>query len=87
MFIRLYNAENEAFRKKLKKYVARIDKILRRGTVTAQEIMSIHGNLVFAANVAPFGGPFLAPLSSLVAGKKKWEALTLSALARLSLRI
>jgi len=72
---------------KVKKYVARIDKALRGDTVTAQEIMSLHGNLVFAANVAPFGRPFLAPLSSLVAGRRKGDAIKLTALARLSLGV
>ena len=86
----LYDSTTRKMRssaKKVKKYVARIDKILRRETVTAQEIMSIQGNLVFAANVTPFGRPFLASLSSLVAGKKKGKALKLSSLALLSLRI
>ena len=49
--------------------------------------MALHGNLVFAAGVAQFGRPFLASLSSLVAGKKKWEVVTLTKLARLSLRV
>ena len=73
--------------KKVKKYVARIEHALREETMTAQEIMSLHGNLVFAANVAPFGRPFLAPLSNLVAGKEKWEVIRLTSLARLSLRM
>ena len=73
--------------KKVEKYLLRINEALQANTVTAQEIMALHGNLVFAAGVAPFGRPFLASLSSLVAGKKKWEVVTLTKLARLSLRV
>ena len=49
--------------------------------------MALHGNLVFATGVAQFGRPFLASLSSLVAGKKKREAVTLTKLAQLSLLV
>ena len=86
----LYDSTTRKMRssaKKVKNYVARIDKALQADSVTVQEIMTLHGNLVFAANAAPFGRPFLAPLSCLVAGKKKWEVLKLTELARLSLHI
>ena len=73
--------------KKVEKYLLRINEALQANTLTAQEIMALHGNVVFAAGVAPFGRPFLASLSSLVAGKKKWEVVTLTKLAQLSLRV
>ena len=48
--------------------------------------MSLHGNLNFAANVAPFGKPFLAVLSNLVAGRPLNEEVKLNELARMRLR-
>ena len=49
--------------------------------------MSIHGNLNFAANVAPFGKPFLAVLSNLTIGCSKNDIVEIGYLASLGLRI
>ena len=72
---------------KVERYLARIDKALRAKSLPVREILSLHGNLMFAANVAPFGRPFLAALSDLTAGRKNWEVVELTELTRLSLRI
>ena len=72
---------------KVEKYIARIDKTLRAETLPVREILSLHDNLMFAANVAPFGRPFLAALSNLTAGRNNWEVVELTELTRLSLRI
>ena len=72
---------------KVEKYMARIDKTLRAQTLSVQEILSLHGNLMFAANVTPFGLTFLAALSNLTAGRKKWEVVELTELTRLSLSV
>ena len=73
--------------KKIKKYVSRIEALLETSTGLVQTLMSLHGNLNFAANVAPFGKPFLAVLSNLVAGRPLNEEVKLNELARMSLRI
>lgn len=72
---------------KVEKYVSRIDEALRGESMAAHKIMSLHGNLSFAATAAPFGRPFLSSLSSLVAGKKKTDVVTLNEPAAMCLRI
>ena len=72
---------------KVKKYVKRIDELLTTNRARVDTIMSIHGNLNFAANVAPFGRPFLATLSNLIIGHKKSDFVEIGDLASLSLRI
>ena len=62
---------------KVQKYVRRIDELLTTNVARADTIMSIHGNLNFAANVAPFGRPFLATLSKLIIGQKRVTSLRL----------
>ena len=49
--------------------------------------MSIHGNLNFAANVTPFGRPFLATLSNLTMGRNKSDMVVIGPLAQMGLRI
>ena len=71
----------------MNKYVRRIDELLTTNVARADTIMSIHGNLNFAANVAPFGRPFLATLSNLTIGRKKSDLVEIGSLASLSLRI
>ena len=71
---------------KVTKYVVRIDRALSEEILT-EELMSLHGNLSFAANVAPFGKPFLATLSSLLVGCTKKDIVKLDRLAKLGLRI
>ena len=57
--------------RKIKKYVARIDELLLAKRAQVSTLMSIHGNLNFVANAAPFGRPFLALLSNLLIGRQK----------------
>ena len=52
-----------------------------------EEIYSIHGNLNYAAEVAPFGRPFLAPLITLTLGKKLRDDVEVTPLVKMSLRI
>ena len=86
----LFDSTNRRMRSadaKVAKYVGRINELLPRGNASAPDIMSLHGNLSFAANVAPFGRPFLAALSALVIRRKKADVVTLGNLARLCLRV
>ena len=86
----LFDSTNRRMRSsdsKVAKYVGRINELLMVGRASVKNIMSLHGNLVFAANVAPFGRPFLAALSALVIGRKLGEIVALGRLARLCLRI
>ena len=73
--------------KKISKYVARIDAALSSVTVPVKDIMSLHGNLCFAGNVAPFGKPFLAALSSLMAARQPQERVRLDDKAKMGLAI
>ena len=52
--------------KKVKKYCERIDRILTSSTVTVRDLESLHGNLNYAAAVAPFARPFLVPLTETI---------------------
>ena len=72
---------------KVSKYVGRIDSALSSGVILVKDLMSLHGNLSFAANVAPFGKPFLATLTNLLVGYTGKETVKLDRLAKLSLRI
>ena len=72
---------------KVKKYIIRIDQLLTAKVARVDEIMSIHGNLNFAANVAPFGRPFLATLSNLTIGRNKSDIVEIGKLASMGLRI
>ena len=86
----LYDSVSQKMRSapsKVTKYVARIDKALSNEEILAEELVSLHGNLAFAANVAPFGKPFLAALSSLLIGCTKKDIVKLDRLAKLGLRI
>ena len=86
----LFDSVNRRMRsseKKVKKYISRIDETLTSDVVLVSTIMSLHGNLAFAANVAPFGRPFLASLSNLASGRRKTQKVKLTALVKLSLRV
>ena len=72
---------------KVSKYLGRIDSALSSGVILVKDLMSLHGNLSFAANVAPFGKPFLAALTNLLVGYTGKETVKLDRLAKLSLRI
>ena len=86
----LFDSETKRMKsseKKIKKYVARIDALLDSDTVLVRTLVSLHGNLNFASNVAPFGTPFLAVLTNLVAGRGMEEVVSVNELTRMSLRI
>ena len=72
---------------KVFKYVTRIDAILASETVQVLDLMSLHGNLCFAANVAPFGKPFLAAISCLMAGRHRYDTVRLNDMSKMGLRI
>ena len=55
-------------KKKVEKYVSRIDEALESPSISVRKLMSLHGNLTYAAVVAPFGRPFLAALSGTIVG-------------------
>ena len=69
--------------KKVTKYISRIDEALETVDIPVKKVMSLHGNLVFAAAVAPFGKPFLAALSNLVIGKSTSATVRLTPIARM----
>ena len=73
--------------KKVNKYISRINEALETIDIPVKKVMSLHGNLVFAAAVAPFGRPFLAALSNLVVGKSTRAVVQLTPMARMCLRI
>ena len=86
----LYDSTSKLLRvapAKVEKYVSRIDDALRDISMPAHKIMSLHGNLNFAATAAPFGRPFLSSLSGLVAGRTKNDVVTLNDTAAMCLRI
>ena len=67
--------------------MSRITELLSKNTCVAKDIHRIHGNLNYAAQVTPFGRPFLAPLSKLVVQKNLKDTVIINDLAKRSLRI
>ena len=73
--------------KKIIKYLSRIEQLLRSDTSTVENLLKIHGNLNYAAEVSPFGRPFLAALIRPTVGKKPKDSVEVTSLARMGLRI
>ena len=69
------------------KYRLRRASMLIIDTTTRNELERIHGFLNYMAYVKPFGRPLLRHLTDAMAGMKEGEPITLSPLARLSLKI
>ena len=69
------------------KYLSGIAELLSKNTCVAKDIDRIHGNLNYAAQVTPFGRPFLAPLTKLVVHKNLKDTVIITDLAKRSLRI
>ena len=69
------------------KYLKRIEELLGKTVTTVKSLQKIHGNLNYAAEVTPFGRPFLAPLVTPTIGKEPAEVVTVPPLAKVSLRI
>ena len=66
----LYDSVSQKVRtaeKKRKKYIKRITDLLKTSTTTVTTLQKLHGNLNYAAEVTPFGRPFLAPLTNAIA--------------------
>ena len=49
--------------------------------------MKVHENLNYAAGVTPFGRPFLAPLTSATVGKEPTDAVPVTPIIKIGLRI
>ena len=73
--------------KKRSKYMSRIDELLRASVVTVEDLLKIHGNLNYAAEVSPFGRPFLAPIMNRTAGLQKKDLVVLSTIDKMCLRV
>ena len=86
----LWDSKNKHVRtspKKREKYLSRITELLSKNECVAKEVHKLHGNLNYAAQVAPFGRPFLAPLTNLVTGKNLTDTVIIDDMARRSLRV
>ena len=73
--------------KKKRKYLARIMNLLSRDNASVKEILQIHGNLNYAAEVIPFGRPFLAPLSNLTVEHEQKDMVNICPLSKMGLRV
>ena len=73
--------------KKVAKYIERINEALEAEELTVKQLMSLHGNLAFAAVVTPFGRPFLSALTDLVTGRDLKSTARITPLAKMGLRI
>ena len=69
------------------KYFNRIHNLLEKSNATVQEILQLHGNLNYAALVAPFGRPFLASLTDCTRGRENQDIVPLTKLVKSCLRI
>ena len=73
--------------KKKRKYLARITNLLAKDNASVKEILQIHGNLNYAAEVTPFGRPFLAPLSNLTVEHEQKDMVNICPLSKMGLRV
>ena len=73
--------------KKVEKYSQKIDNILKSSTVKVRDVESLHGNLTYAASVAPFARPFLVPFTNTIIGRQRHQTVRVSAALRSSLII
>ena len=73
--------------KKVNKYCERIDRMLNSSTVTVRDLESLHGNLNYAAAVAPFARPFLVPLTEMISKHRRDGLAPTTAAIKSSLRI
>ena len=73
--------------KKRKKYRRKIASFLSKSTTTTEDILKLHGSLNYAAQVAPFGRPFLAPLTNLTTYKEPRDKVVIDDLTRKGLGI
>ena len=73
--------------KKVSKYCERINLILTSSTTTVRDLESLHGNLNYAAAVAPFARPFLVPLTEMISKHRRDGFAPITAAIKSSLRI
>ena len=52
-----------------------------------ESLLKLHGNLNYAAEVSPFGRPFLAALTTPTVGKDLKDNVEVTSLAKMGLRI
>ena len=69
------------------KYLSRIDKHLRSHYASVHDLLKLNGNLNYAAEVAPFGRPFLAPLTNATVGHEAKDIVPLDPIMKMCLRI
>ena len=50
----------------------RILDLLKTSTTSVTILQKLHGNLSYAAEVAPFGTPFLTPLTNAILAADRW---------------
>ena len=86
----LYDSELRKIRiaeKKRVKYIQRIRDLLQSSTSTVSILQKVLGNLNYAAEVAPFGRPFLAHLTNAISGADREGSVHVTEIMKLALRI
>ena len=67
--------------------MSRIRQLLAMTSTTLHTLQQIHGNLNYAAEVAPFGKPFLAHLTNAIASADNSEVIMIRESVKVSLRL
>ena len=73
--------------KKVTKYCRKIEAILSSRSALMKDIESLHGNLSYAAAVAPFARPFLVPLTETIAGRRRTDVVNITEQLKSALRV
>ena len=73
--------------KKVTKYCRKTDAILSSRQALMKDIESLHGNLSYAAAVAPFARPFLVPRTETIAGRRRTDLVNIPEQLKSALRI
>ena len=73
--------------RKYVKYLGRILDLLVKDKAPIKEIFRIQRNLNYDAEVAPFGRPYLAPLSNLTVDKELKDIVNICQLSKIGLRV
>ena len=61
--------------------------MLQKKETSVTEILQLHGNLNYAAQVSPFGRPFLAALTITIRGRTRHEDVAIPEVMKSALRI
>ena len=72
---------------KATKYCQRIDACLSFSRVPVRDLESLHVNLNYAAGVAPFARPFLAPLTEAYSKRRRNQTVQMTDTLRSALQI